>query len=106
MKTVPSHKTGQDLLANMATIPVIIPGKLSERKDASEKRNGWKLQRWNKGQNQTRYVSDEQVERVRQGTDGHRQFIALAEEYVELKGEEALNALSAPPDSKKKPTKP
>ena len=105
MSTTPASKLGQDLLANMARIPVIIPGKLSQRKDLSGRINGWKLQRWNNGRNQTRYVPAEQVEKVREGTLGHQQFMALAEEYVEAKGQEALSALAAPPESKKKPMK-
>ena len=104
MRTTPS-KSGQNLLANMANIPVIIPGKLSQRKDSSGKVNGWKLQQWKDGHNQTRYIPAEQVERIREGNDGHRQFMALAEQYVEVKGQEALSALTGPADSKKKPTK-
>ncbi len=105
MSTTPTSKSGQDLLANMARIPMIIPGKLSERRDPSGKINGWKLQRWNNGRNQTRYIPSEQVEQVREGTLGCQQFMTLAKEYVEAKGEEALNALATPPDSKKKPMK-
>jgi hypothetical protein len=96
---------GQDLLANMASIPVIIPGTLSQRKGANGKINGWKLQRWHHGQNLTRYIPAGQVETVREGTAGHRQFTDLAEQYVELRSREALEALNAPTDSKKKPVR-
>lgn len=89
----------------MANIPVIIPGKLSQRKDASGKVNGWKLQQWKNGRNQTRCIPAEQVERIREETEGHRQFVTLAEQYVEIKGQEALSELAVPADSKKKPTK-
>jgi len=85
----------------MARIPIIIPGTLSERKDSKGKINGWKLQRWYQGHNQTRYIPAEQVEKVREGTVGHQQFMALAQEYVDLKGQEALWALNSPADSKK-----
>ncbi|OGV60893.1 MAG: hypothetical protein A2498_08100 [Lentisphaerae bacterium RIFOXYC12_FULL_60_16] len=89
----------------MSQIPVIIPGTLSPRKDSKGKINGWKLQRWHNGHNQTRYVPGEQVEIVRQGTDGCQQFMALAEQYVECKGQEALKTLATPADGKKKPMK-
>jgi hypothetical protein len=69
MSTItPSSATGQNLLANRARIPVIIPGTLSERRDSEGKINGWKLQRWYQGHNQTRYIPAEQVEKVREGT--------------------------------------
>ena len=103
MSTTYASATGQDLLANMARIPVIIPGTLSERRDSKGKVNGWKLQRWHKGHNETRYIPAEQVERVREGTAGHEQFMALAQEYVEAEGQEALRDLNTPADSKKKP---
>ena len=105
MRTAPSSKSGQNLLADMANIPVIIPGKLSQRKDASGKVNGWKLQQWKDGHNQTRYIPAEQVERIREGNEGHRQFMDLAGQYVEIKGQEGLSALTTPADSKKKPTR-
>lgn len=105
MQSTRSSETGQHLLADMARIPAIIPGKLSERRDTSGKLTGWKLQHWKDGRNQTRYIPAEQVERVRQGTAGHQQFMAMAKDYVEAKGQEALSALNTPADSKKKPTK-
>jgi hypothetical protein len=105
MSTTHAAQMGQQLLADMARIPVIIPGKLSERRDANGKVNGWKLQHWQDGRNQTRYIPAEQVERVREGTAGHQQFMAMAQDYVEAKGQEALSALNTPADSKKKPMK-
>jgi hypothetical protein len=105
MNTQHSSMTGQDLLANMARIQRIIPGRLSERRDSRGKINGWKLQRWHNGRNDTRYIPAGYVEQVRAGTTGHREFMALAQQYVEAKGQEALRALNTPPDSKKKPTK-
>ena len=105
MNTIHCPALGQDLLANMARIPVIIPGTLSKRKDSKGKINGWKLQRWHNGRNQTRYVPAEQLETVREGTAGHEQFMALARQYAETKGQEALEALNRPADRKKKPMK-
>jgi hypothetical protein len=105
MSTTSASALGQDLLANMARIPVIIPGTLSERRDSKGKVNGWKLQRWHKGRNETRYIPAEQVARVREGTLGYEQFMALTQEYVEAKGQQALGGLNTPSDSKKKPMK-
>ena len=102
MNTTNTSALGQNLLANMARIPMIIPGTLSERRDAQGKINGWKLQRWRQGHNETRYIPAELVEKVREGTSGHQQFMALAQQYVEAKGQEALRALNKPTDSKKK----
>lgn len=103
MSTTCTSAPGQDLLANMANIPLIIPGTLSERRDSNGKVNGWKLQRWHNGSNQTRYIPAAQVQRVREGTKGYEQFMALARQYVEAKGKQAMNALNEPADSKKKP---
>ena len=103
MNTLYSSPLGQDLLANMARIPLIIAGTLCERRDSRGKINGWKLQRWHKGHNETRYIAAEQVEKVREATAGHQQFMALAQQYVEAKGQEALRALNKPADGKKSP---
>lgn len=103
MTTTSPSTLGQDLLASMSRIAVIIPGTLSKRKDSKGRVNGWKLQRWHHGQNETRYIPAEQVEKVREGTLGHQQFTALAQQYVEVKGQEALRTLNTPADSKKKP---
>ena len=83
----------------MGQIPVIVQGKLSERR-AGDKVTGHKLQRWRHGQNQTRHVAAPLVETVRQGTEGYDQFIKLAQQYVEVREAEAF---ASPADSKKKP---
>jgi len=103
MNATHQPRTGQDLLANMARIPLIIPGTLSERRDSRGKVNGWKLQRWHDGRNETRYVAAGLAERVRVGTEGYAQFMRLAQQYAEAKGQEALHALAAADHSKKKP---
>lgn len=105
MNTTHSSAQGQDLLANMAHIPLIIPGTLSERRDSNGKVNGWKLQRWHNGRNETRYIPAKLVEKVREGTTGYAQFMTLAQQYVQAKGQQALSALNTPTDSKKKPMK-
>lgn len=84
---------------------MIIPGKLCQRRGEKGKITGWKLQRWQKGHNQTRYIPAGLTERIQEGTAGCERFMALAHEYTEVKGEEALADLSAPQHAKKKPMK-
>jgi hypothetical protein len=94
-----SGEGGQELLARMGQIPVIVPGKLSERRSGG-KVTGYKLQRWRAGRNQTRYVPAEKVETVRRGTQGYAEFLDLAEQYVQRRAQEAFEGVA---DSKKKP---
>lgn len=103
MKTHPSSGSrGQEILAQMGQIPVIVQGKLSERRQ-NEKSTGYKLQRWRSGRNQTRHVSADMVETVRQGTEGYKRFMEMAEHYVEVREAEMWQAGAV--DSKKKPMK-
>jgi hypothetical protein len=103
MNTQPvSSGQGQKLLARMGQIPVIIQGKVSERR-SSGRVTGCKLQRWRDGHNQTRHIPADLVATVQQGTQGYAQFIRLAQQYVEIREAEALQT---PGDSKKKPTRP
>jgi len=92
---------GQELLARMGQIPVIVQGKVSERR-SSGKVTGCKLQRWRNGRNLTRHIPAALVETVQQGTHGYREFMKLASEYVEVREREALQDSG---DSKKKSTK-
>ena len=84
----------------MGQIPVIVQGKLSERR-RKDKVTGHKLQRWRRGRNQTRHVPADKVETVRRGTEGYNEFVALAQQYVEVREKDAF---SGEADSKKKPT--
>ena len=97
-----STTRGQDLLAQMGQIPVIVQGKLSERRQGGRV-TGVKLQRWRNGRNETRHVPAGLVEAVREGTRGHARFMALAQEYIENREAEAWRAGDG---SKKKSTKP
>ena len=102
MSTQPTpDRRGHELLARMEQIPVIVQGKLSERQSGG-KVTGFKLQRWRHGRNQTRHIPAPLVETIRQGTEGYEQFLRLAQQYVEVR---EIEALRAPADSKKKPTK-
>ena len=93
---------GQDLLAQMGQIPVIVQGKVSERRQGGRV-TGVKLQRWRNGRNETRHVPAPLAETVRQGTRGYVRFMELAQEYVE--GREA-EVWRPGHDSKKKSTRP
>jgi hypothetical protein len=95
----PAAGRGQELLARMGQIPVIVQGKVSERRSGG-KVTGCKLQRWRQGRNQTRHIPAALVETVRQGTAGYARFLELAQEYVEVREADALRGSS---DSKKKP---
>ena len=101
MNTNTSADRGQTILAEMGSIPVIVPGKLCERHGEGGKVTGWKLQRWHNGHNETRYIPAELVARVQEGTEGHQRFMNLAREYAEVRGEEALQETRRAENSKK-----
>jgi len=98
------HSTSTDrheLLVEIEQIPVIVEGTLSERRDATGKPTGHKLQRWRNGKNQTIHVAGELVDKVREGTEGYKRLTELTQEYVQACEKEVLG-----PDvrRKKKPT--
>jgi hypothetical protein len=97
-----SRQGGEELLARMGQIPLIVPGKLSERRTGG-KVTGYKLQHWRAGRNQTRHVPAGKLETVRRGIQGYAEFLDLAEQYVQRRAQEAF---ASPADSKKKPIKP
>ncbi len=82
----------------MGQIPVIVQGKVSERR-RSGKVTGCKLQRWRHGRNETRHIPAGIVETVREGTEGYARFMKLVQQYVEVREADALKTES---DSKKK----
>lgn len=90
---------GHEILAQMGQIPVIVQGKVSERRSGG-KVTGFKLQRWRDGRNETRHIPAGLVETVRKGTEGYAQFMELAQEYVEIREADALETGDS---SKKKP---
>ena len=87
----------------MGTLPVIVPGRVCERRQADGKITGWKLQRWHEGHNETRHIPTPMLDRVRQGTDGYKRFMTLADEFAELRGREVLGTPDTASDSKKSP---
>ena len=94
----------QAILDEVEKIPVIVPGKLGQRRDARGKVTGWKLQRWHEGRNETRHIPAALVDQVKAGTEGHRRFMELVYEYAQLRGQEALGTGVEAGNSKKKPT--
>lgn len=104
MTTTTGSTRCQDILDEVGKIPVIVPGKLGQRHDARGKVTGWKLQRWHEGRNETRHIPATLVEQVKAGTEGHRRYMKLVDEYAQLRGHEALRAVGEAADSKKKPT--
>ncbi len=94
---------GQELLARMGQIPVIVQGKVSERRSGG-KVTGCKLQRWRHGRNETRHVPASLVETVRQGTQGYAQFMRLAQAYVEVREADVLQSEDG--SKEKEPTRP
>ena len=94
----------QAILDEVGKIPVIVPGKLGSRRDARGHVTGWKLQRWHEGRNETRHIPAALVDQVKAGTEGHRLYRKLVDEYAQLRGQEALSAVGESADSKKKPT--
>ena len=96
-----SGKKSQGLLEQMGRIPVIVQGKVCERRSGG-KVTGVKLQRWRDGRNETRHVPAELEETVREGTRGYERFMGLARQYVEAREAEALGE---GPGGKKKPTR-
>jgi len=101
MKTKHSIKDRHAILVQIEQIPVIIEGKLSERRDTTGKLTGQKLQRWRNGKNQTLHVASELVDKVREGTEGYKRLTELTQEYVQACEHEVLGR---DVHSKKKPT--
>lgn len=93
-------------MAEIEKIPVIVPGKVCERREAGGKITGWKLQRWHAGRNETRHIPAAILDRVREGTVGHQRFVALADEFAELRCREVLGEGDSAGSSKKKRMRP
>lgn len=102
-----SSERRREILAQIAQVPVIIDGTLSQRE---RKRGGaqamvyHQLQRWRGGRNDTRHIPSERVAAVRQGIHGHERVQELIKEIASLDERAILGTV--PGDSKKKPTKP
>ena len=98
-----SNPKKQILLQQIAAIPAMERGKLTqytfkERAGASGPYH--KLQSWQQGKNQTRYVPMEEVPSVKAALAGFQQYQQLTAEYADLVVAETRAELAG---SKKKP---
>jgi hypothetical protein len=93
----------REILAAMGQIPVIVPGRLSPRRNREGKVTGHKLQCWHNGRNETRHVPAALVPRLEAGAAGYRRFMELAREYVEVRMRQALDRDAADEAAKKSP---
>ena len=98
-----SNPKKQILLQQIAAIPAMERGKLTqyafkERAGASGPYH--KLQSWQQGKNQTRYVPFEEVSSVKAALEGFQQYQQLTAEYADLVIEETRAEIAG---SKKKP---
>jgi hypothetical protein len=104
MRTPTPSERCRAILNEIESIPVIVPGKVSARRQAG-KVTGWKLQHWHGGRNETRHIPAPLVDLVKEGTKGHQRLVALTQELAEVRGREVLGPRTQSP-SKKRPTTP
>ena len=97
-----NHPKKQALLQQIAAIPAMERGKLSSY-DFKERPGVcgpyYKLQHWGQGKNQTRYVSAEDLPRLKAALAGYEQFQQLTGQYADLVIQETREGVA---DSKKK----
>src|SRR5262245_15457880 len=77
----------QDLLQQIAAIPAMERGKLcaysfTDRPGA--KGPYYKLQQWQEGKNQTRYISVEELPHIEAALKGYEQYQQLTAQYADL----------------------
>lgn len=97
--------SASDLLAQIAQIQLMERGKLSAynfKERADRAKSYYKLQLWEKGKNETRYIRSEQVPMVQEALAGHAKFQDLVEQYAHLIIEQTREQL-ATVGVKKKP---
>ena len=75
-------KATQKILADMAAIPAMLRGTLSQQRRTKGGRFYYSLQRWVDGRNDVRYVPAEKVRFVREQVRNYRRFMRLVERYV------------------------
>lgn len=97
-----TEKSTQNILSEIAQIDRMERGKLSVMRETL---NGtaYKLQAWENGKNQSRYVPPEQAEAVQEALEGYQRFRALTDEYAELKIQETRAAIAAGSKKKNRP---
>ncbi len=74
----------QQILEEMNSITRMERGKLCTQHPSSGAPPFYKLQCWQEGKNQTRYVPADELEPLKQALAGHQRFQQLAEEFVDL----------------------
>ena len=82
-----SHPTKQQLLQQIAAIPVMERGKLSTYsfKERSGQAGPYhKLQHWEDGKNITRYIPADELPAVQAALEGYQQYQQLTEQYAHL----------------------
>jgi hypothetical protein len=97
-----------DLLAQIANIQLMERGKLSTYtfEERSQNASYYKLQRWEKGKNATRYIPAEQVPLLQEALAGHAKFRELIEQYAQIVIEQTRQQLSAASSKKKRSRRP
>jgi len=101
MNAIPS-KSKSELLAEIMSMDMLLKGKITEKRTATGKPNGHKLQRWHQGKNQSIHVPDEQLNLYTRAVENHVKFTHLVDEYVQRCEQEILHPSE---DSKKKRTR-
>lgn len=96
----PNSKSKREILAEISTMDVLLKGKITEKRTSEGKSNGYKLQRWRHGKNQSIHVPEGRLELFHHAVENHDRFTQLVDEYVELCEQDVLRPAE---DSKKKP---
>jgi hypothetical protein len=96
------EKSAQNILSEIAQIDRMERGKLSVMRETP---NGtaYKLQAWENGKNQSRYVPPEQAEAIQEAIEGYQRYQALSAQYAELKIQETRAAIAAGSKKKNRP---
>ena len=101
-----NHLTKQQLLHRIAAIPAMERGKLSTY--SFKERSGsagpyYKLQHWQDGQNQTRYIPADELSAVEAALAGYAQYQQLTEQYAQLVIAQTRQSTAASKKSKSPP---
>ena len=94
----------QEILREISSITRMERGKLSAQSPGPDKPPFYKLQCWQKGKNQTRYVPAAEVASVQAALAEHERFQELAEEFVELTVQQTRSSDAS--ERKKTPARP
>jgi len=103
-RPVNTEKSAQNILLEIAQIDRMERGKLSVMRDTP---NGtaYKLQAWENGKNQSRYVPPDQAEAVQEAIEGYQRYQTLTEQFAELKIQETRAAIAVGSKKKNRPAR-